>query len=40
MMNFSDVHKAYQHCFGLLDLIRYSQNPSEDLSAQVVEAIP
>jgi len=28
----SDVHRARQYCFGLLDLIRYSQNPEEDLS--------
>jgi len=33
----SDVHRARQNCFGLLDLIRYSQNPGEDLSTQVVE---
>jgi len=33
----SDVHRARQYCFGLLDLIRYSQNPGEDLSSQVEE---
>jgi len=36
----SDVHKARQYSFGLLDLIRYSQNPGEDLFKQVVETTP
>jgi len=36
MLIYSDVHRAQQYCFGLLDLIRYSQNPG-DLSTQVVE---
>jgi len=36
-VNRSDVHRARQYCFGLLDLIRHSQNPGEDLSTQVVE---
>jgi len=34
----SDVHRALQYCFSLLDLIdliRYSQNPVDDLSTQV-----
>jgi len=37
-----DVHRARQYCFGLVDLIRYSQNPGEDLSTQVpvVETTP
>jgi len=35
---FSEHDSIY--CFGHLDLIRYSQNPGEDLSAQVVETTP
>jgi len=37
---FSDIHRARQYCFSLLDLIRYSQNPGEDLSTQAVETTP
>jgi len=36
----SDVQRARRYCFGQLDLIRYSQNPGEDLSTQAVEATP
>jgi len=32
---FSDVYRARQHCFDLLDLIRYFQNPREYLSIWV-----
>jgi len=35
-VNCSDVHRARQYCFGLRDLIRYFQNPGEDLFIQVV----
>jgi len=30
--NCSDGHRARHYCFGLLNLIRYSQNPGKDLS--------
>jgi len=35
-----DVHRAQEYCFGLIDLIRYSEYPGEDLSTQIVKATP